>query len=71
LLGGVQERLAAEIPVPLQPLVGLHDLERVRAGHKYLTQQRIRIKSDGRHQVVELLCRPYLLGYRLRLGLWF
>ncbi len=69
LLGGVNERLAAEIPVALEPLARFNHLERVRAGYKYLTQQWIGIQCDRRHKVVELIGRQHLLRWRLRLRL--
>jgi hypothetical protein len=66
---GVHERLAAEVLVPLQPLVCFHDLKRIGAGDQQLTQQRIGVESNRRHQVVELLRRPHLLRRLLHLGL--
>jgi hypothetical protein len=69
LLGGIKECLALEIPVPLQPLTCLHYFERVRAGHKYLSQKRIGVERNRSHEVVELICRPQLLRRRLCLRL--
>ena len=64
-LCGIDQVLSFEIPVPLQPLACFHDFERIGAGNKYLTQQRIGIERNRRYKVVELLGRPCLLRRRL------
>jgi len=58
LLGGIDQILFAEILVPPQPLACFHDLERIGAGHKHLTQQRIGIEGDWRHKAIQLIGGP-------------
>jgi hypothetical protein len=70
-LGGIDQVLSTEVLVPLQPLACFHDLERIRAGHKDLTQQRIGIERDWRYKVIKLIGRQFLWRRRLRLRLWF
>ena len=70
-LGGIDQILSAEILVPLQPLACFHDLERIGAGHKHLTQQRIGIERDWRYKVIKLIGRQFLWRRWLRLRLWF
>ena len=55
LLDGVHQRLVLEVRVLRQPLLELHDLERIRGRREHLREERIRIESDGRDQRIELL----------------
>jgi hypothetical protein len=55
LPGRIDQRLPLQIPVQLQPLGGFYDFERVRGGGEDLTEVFIRIESDGRHQIIQLV----------------
>ena len=50
----VLQRIALEILVLCDPTSRLHDLERIRRGHKDLCQQRVGIESYWGNQRIEL-----------------
>jgi len=43
-----------QVSILLQPLLRLNDLQWVSARHQYLAKQRIRIKRNRRHQILQL-----------------
>lgn len=70
----IRKRFVFEVFVLYQPLLQLNKLERIRRSGEYLSQHRIGIKRDRRHQRIQLVRRNLtrlLVGRRarcLRLG---
>ena len=53
----IDKRLILQPRILFQPLLQLHDLERISRRHERLAQQMIRIKRNRRHQRIQLIRR--------------
>ena len=69
LLGDrVHERLVLQVLVLREPLLELHELERVRGRDERLGKERVGVEGDRRHQRIELVRRELRRSRRGRLG---
>jgi len=58
----IGERLSAQTRVLMKPIVNIEDLLRIGRRRTDLREQRVRVKSDGREQLIELIgCRQSAL----------
>jgi hypothetical protein len=58
MMHGIFERLPADARIGLHPACGSHHFQRISGSHQYLGKQCIRIKRNGRDQLLELRRGP-------------
>ncbi len=69
LLGDrVGERLVLQVLVLREPLLELHDLQRVGGRHERLGQERVRVEGDRSHERIELVRRELRCRLCVRSG---
>src|SRR5262249_40314625 len=56
-LRSIRQRLSLEVPIQLQPVIRIQNLLRVLRSGSDLGEERIWIKRDGSHQLIQLVPR--------------